>query len=58
MYDGGEVEDWSEIFPEDAEERDDYPSTGAYLIGRVAENNDIEIEGSEDWSYTVKIPRN
>jgi signal transduction histidine kinase len=58
VYDGGEVEDWSEIFPEDAEDRDDYASTGVYLIDRVAENNDIEIEGSEDWSYTVKIPRN
>ncbi|MEF8880243.1 MAG: ATP-binding protein [Candidatus Nanohaloarchaea archaeon] len=57
VYDGGDFEDWNEIFPENAE-REDYPSTGSYLIDQVAENNDIEIEGSEDWSYTVKIPLN
>lgn len=58
VYDGGDVEDWDNIFPEDAETRDDYPSTGAYLIDKVAESNGIEIEGSEDWSYTVNIPFN
>lgn len=57
VYDGGEVDDWDDIFPEDGETLDDYPSTGAYLIDRVAENNEIEISDSEDRSYSVKIPR-
>lgn len=56
--DGGDIDDWNNIFPENAESREDYPSTGSYLIDQVAENNDIDIEGSEDWNYTVKIPFN
>lgn len=57
VYDGGNVENWDDIFPEEADSKSDYPSTGAYLIDTVAENNDIEIESSEGWSYTVRIPR-
>ena len=57
VYDGGDVEEWNNIFPENGETRSDYPSTGAYLIDRVAENNDISILDDEERSYKVVIPR-
>ncbi|MFP4038872.1 MAG: hypothetical protein ACLFTA_03770 [Candidatus Nanohaloarchaea archaeon] len=54
VEDGGDVEDWDELLPGTLQ-REDYESTGTYLIDTVKMKNDFKIEGREN-GYKIRIP--
>lgn len=57
VSDGGELtpEEWDNLFPENSQ-KEEYLSTGSYIIDQISEKKNIEIQQGLEFDYTVKIP--